>query len=46
MMKDDSVYLRHILDAIEQIESHLDGVSMEQFLETRLGIVSPMARSG
>ena len=36
MMKDDSVYLRHILDAIAQIESYLDGVSVDQFQKTRL----------
>jgi uncharacterized protein with HEPN domain len=36
MMKDDSVYLRHILDAIAQIESYLDGVSADQFQKTRL----------
>jgi uncharacterized protein with HEPN domain len=36
MMKDDSVYLRHILDAIEQIESYLDGISVDQFQKTKL----------
>jgi uncharacterized protein with HEPN domain len=35
-MKDDSVYLRHISDAIEQIESYLDGISAKQFQEARL----------
>jgi len=35
-MKDDTVHLRHILDAIEQIEGYLEGVSAEQFLQRRL----------
>ena len=30
-MKDDRVYLRHILDAILKIESYLKGVSYENF---------------
>jgi len=36
MKKDDSAYLRHILDAIEQIKNYLKGVSAEQFLQKRL----------
>ena len=36
MKKDDTVYLRHILDAIEQIEDYLKGVSFEQFFQRRL----------
>ena len=42
MKKDDTVYLRHILDAIEQIRRYLAGVSYEQFLQnhlTRDGVV-------
>lgn len=34
--KDDAVYLRHILDAITQIELYLQGVSQERFLQTKL----------
>jgi len=36
MKKDDTVYLRHILDAIQQIEDYLKGVSFEQFFQQRL----------
>ncbi|GBC76475.1 hypothetical protein HRbin07_00677 [bacterium HR07] len=36
MKKDDTVYLRHILDAIAQIELYLQGVSREHFLRTKL----------
>jgi uncharacterized protein with HEPN domain len=36
MKKDDTVYLRHILDAIEQIQDYLKGVTAEQFLQKRL----------
>ena len=46
-MKDDTVYLRHILDAIEQIEGYLEGVSAEQFLQRRLlqdGVVRQLGR--
>lgn len=32
MKKDDSVYLRHILDAIELIEGYIKGVSENEFL--------------
>ncbi len=33
---DDRLYLHHILDAIAQIESYLDGVDVQQFQSTRL----------
>ncbi len=36
MRKDDTVYLRHILDSIQQIEEYLRDVSKEQFMERRL----------
>lgn len=36
MKKDDTVYLRHILDAIAQIEEYLKGVSREKFLNNHL----------
>jgi len=36
MKKDDTVYLQHILDAIEQIQDYLKGVSAGQFLQKRL----------
>ena len=36
MKKDDTVYLRHILDAIEQIRDYLKDVSAKQFLQERL----------
>lgn len=36
MKKDDSVYLHHILDAFEQIESYTNGVSYDDFAENRL----------
>ena len=35
-MKDNTVYLRHILDAIAQIEDYLRSVSKERFMETRI----------
>lgn len=31
-MKDDKVYLRHILDALDRIESYLEGVGKDEFL--------------
>jgi len=31
MERDDSVYLRHILDAISRIEEYLHGVDAEMF---------------
>ena len=36
MKRDDAVYLRHILDAIKQIEKYLKGISKEQFMENKL----------
>ena len=36
MRKDETVYLKHILDAIEQIGNYLEEVSFEQFSEKRL----------
>ena len=36
MKKDDTVYLRHIRDAIEQIGEYLEGVSVEQFMHKRI----------
>jgi len=34
-MKKDRVYLRHILDAISDIENFMRGVSQEDFFENR-----------
>ena len=36
MKKDDSVYLRHIMDAFLQIEHYTDGITYEVFLSKRL----------
>ena len=36
MKKDNSVYLHHILDAILRIETYIQGVTKETFLETGL----------
>jgi len=36
MKKDNTVYLRHILDSIEQIADYIRDVSAEQFLQSRL----------
>jgi uncharacterized protein with HEPN domain len=36
MEKDDTVYLRHILDAINIIEEYLQGVDEGKFEATRL----------
>jgi len=36
MKKDDTVYLRHILDAIQRIQEYLAGVSYNQFLRDHL----------
>jgi uncharacterized protein with HEPN domain len=35
-MKDDSVYLRHISDAIAQIQSYLDEKSFEEFIANKM----------
>ena len=36
MAKDDTVYLRHILDAINTIEEYLHGVNEDTFKATQL----------
>ena len=36
MKKDDTVYLRHILDAIGRVDEYVQIVSKEQFLENHL----------
>jgi len=36
MEKDDTVYLRHVLDAINTIEEYLQGVKEDKFKATRL----------
>lgn len=36
MKKDDSVYLRHILDAISRIEEYTQGIKYESFIENHL----------
>jgi uncharacterized protein with HEPN domain len=36
MKKDDTVYLRHIIDAFLQIERYTNGVTYEEFLSSRL----------
>ena len=35
-MKDDQVYLRHILDAIGKIEAYLEGQTYESFCENEM----------
>ena len=35
-MRNDAVYLRHILDAIRQIEEHMDGADRATFEQQRL----------
>lgn len=36
MERDDTVYLRHVLDAINTIEGYLQGVNEADFKATRL----------
>lgn len=36
MPRDDSVYLRHILDAISKVETYLDGIDSSAFLNQSL----------
>ncbi|HUV79609.1 MAG TPA: HepT-like ribonuclease domain-containing protein [Candidatus Bathyarchaeia archaeon] len=36
MMKGDTVYLRHILDAISRIEEYTEGVDDEDFMDDNL----------
>jgi len=37
-MKSDKVYLRHILEAVEKIESYLAGISYEDFSKNSMAI--------
>jgi uncharacterized protein with HEPN domain len=36
MKKDDSIYLRHIIDAFMQIEDYMDGVTHDEFFSNKL----------
>lgn len=36
MPRDDSVYLRHILDAVSKVETYLDGIDSSAFLNQSL----------
>jgi uncharacterized protein with HEPN domain len=36
MMKDDSIYLRHIIDAFTQVDHYMDGISHEEFFSNKL----------
>ena len=36
MIRDDTIYLRHILDAINQIEEYVEGLNHEAFMRARL----------
>ena len=36
MIKDDTIYLRHILDAISQIEEYVAGLDQGAFMNSRL----------
>ena len=36
MMRDDAVYLRHILDAIHRIETYIHGISKEKYMQEGL----------
>ena len=36
MKKDDTIYVRHILDATERINEYLEGVTEAEFLQTGL----------
>ena len=36
MKKDDSIYLRHILDAISRIEEYTQGISYEDFMDNHI----------
>lgn len=35
-MKDDAVFLKHILDSINQIEEYVDGMGFEDFVTSKL----------
>ncbi len=36
MKKDDTVYLRHIIDSCERIEHYMEGIPKDKFFETEL----------
>lgn len=36
MSRDEIVYLKHILDAVEKIETYMNGLNEQQFMETTL----------
>ncbi len=36
MKKDNTVYLRHILDAIHRIETYIEGITYENFIDNNL----------
>ena len=36
MKKDDTVFLRHILDAIQYIDGYVGGLAFDQFLQRRM----------
>lgn len=36
MKRDDTVYLQHVLDAIQQIETYLNGIHEARFYTERL----------
>jgi len=36
MKKDDSVFLRHMLDAIHQVNGYLSGITRDQFLQQKI----------
>ncbi len=47
MVKDDTVYLQHVLDAITTIEEYLSGVDEDKFRTTRLlqdGVIRQFAK--
>ena len=35
-MKDDAVFLKHVLDSINQIEEYVDGMGFEDFISRKL----------
>jgi uncharacterized protein with HEPN domain len=37
MEKDNTIYLQHVLDAIQTIEEYLQGVDEEKFKKTMVG---------
>jgi uncharacterized protein with HEPN domain len=49
MSKNDTVYLSHILDAINQIEIYVTGLTYREFAENRLvqdGVIRQLEISG